>query len=442
MLLGACRAKDLTKIKRALEQGGDPWAAGKDRKSAMSMVIDGSQTDILDILLDAQNKWKAMKAFNYAMNANKLAMATFMINRKNCDLQGIGSALFSAPFANAPDRQTLAKLFMKKATPKKLKTEELVDLFFLAARSSDIAGVKLLISKVDVNSSSRYNHSVLCSATNPPVLSFLIDNGANIEAVNSQGTSVLDMALNVSARHPWQHPVDNHDICVQILFQRGARSPLIDINAHHLDCVYVPPHYSQVWNGNSSFTSICLNGNFRTVTELRKRGLGNIDIVGPQGNTCLHRCAFKFDLPACERLIAAGASLVALDLESQTPLDLVGASRDNNPPGPAWSVPPPPLTQTQKDHFRNSLHLARVRFMQVLRDERWQRRANAMLFLVGNGFRPTVAQLAAQRAEQALVDTSAKIAPVSRATKALNYAYLLFAVLGSDGLQRRIVCFL
>ena len=80
--------------------------------------------------------------------------------------------------------------------------------------------------------------------------------------------------------------------------------------------------------------------------------------------------------------------------------------------------------------------------MQVLRNERWQRRANAMLFLVSNGFRPTVVQLAEQRAEQALVDTSAKIAPVSRATKALNIAYLLFAVLGSDGLQRRIVGFL
>ena len=93
MLLGACRAKDMAKIKRALAQGGDPLAKGKGGTSAMTMVIDDSQTDILEVLLDKSN-WQRI-AFNYAMSSHKLAMATFMINRKTSDLLAIGSILFS-----------------------------------------------------------------------------------------------------------------------------------------------------------------------------------------------------------------------------------------------------------------------------------------------------------------------------------------------------------
>lgn len=110
--------------------------------------------------------------------------------------------------------------------------------------------------------------------------------------------------------------------------------------------------------------------------------------------------------------------------------------------------PRPSLTTDQVKQRINAINAARAEYLERLRrQECWERRKNALLFLTGSSLagtdgsalRPLAATAAEIKAAQQASDKLAPIAPVDRSTPAANRMFLLGAVLGNDGLQRRIV---
>jgi hypothetical protein len=72
-------------------------------------------------------------------------------------------------------------------------------------------------------------------------------------------------------------------------------------------------------------------------------------------------------------------------------------------------------------------------------ERNWQRRKNAVLFLVGSKFRLTAAEKAAAKAEQDQLDKHVKLAGIPRRSKEENLAYLHKEVFGHEGIQRCLV---
>jgi len=72
-------------------------------------------------------------------------------------------------------------------------------------------------------------------------------------------------------------------------------------------------------------------------------------------------------------------------------------------------------------------------------ERNWQRRKNAVLFLVGSKFRLTVAEKAAAKIEQEQLDKHVKLPGVPRRSKEENLAYLHKEVFGHEGIQRNLV---
>jgi len=72
-------------------------------------------------------------------------------------------------------------------------------------------------------------------------------------------------------------------------------------------------------------------------------------------------------------------------------------------------------------------------------ERNWQRRKDAVLFLVGSKFRLTAAEKAAAKAEQDQLDKLVKLAGIPRRSKEENLAYLHKKVFGHEGIQRCLV---
>ena len=72
-------------------------------------------------------------------------------------------------------------------------------------------------------------------------------------------------------------------------------------------------------------------------------------------------------------------------------------------------------------------------------ERNWQRRKDAVLFLVGSKFRLTAAEKAAAKAEQDQLDKHVKLAGIPRRSKEENLAYLQKEVFGHEGIQRCLV---
>ena len=72
-------------------------------------------------------------------------------------------------------------------------------------------------------------------------------------------------------------------------------------------------------------------------------------------------------------------------------------------------------------------------------ERNWQRRKDAMLFLVGSKFRLMAAEKAAAKAEQDQLDKHVKLAGIPRRSKEENLAYLHKKVFGHEGIQRCLV---
>ena len=72
-------------------------------------------------------------------------------------------------------------------------------------------------------------------------------------------------------------------------------------------------------------------------------------------------------------------------------------------------------------------------------ERHWQRRKNAVLFLVGSKFRPMQRDAAAAKLAQEQVDKHAKLPGIPRDSKEQNLAYLHKEVFGHEGIQRCLV---
>ena len=72
-------------------------------------------------------------------------------------------------------------------------------------------------------------------------------------------------------------------------------------------------------------------------------------------------------------------------------------------------------------------------------ERHWQRRKNAVLFLVGSKLRPMQRDAAAAKLAQEQVDKHAKLPGIPRRSKEENLAYLHKEVFGHEGIQRCLV---
>ena len=99
---------------------------------------------------------------------------------------------------------------------------------------------------------------------------------------------------------------------------------------------------------------------------------------------------------------------------------------DTDSPGRRENEPRPPLTKEQKQARVKLLTDARAEYLEM------QRRKGAITFLQGSGYLLTAAQREARKAEEAQVDTYAKLAAIDRSTKEANLKYLTDRVFGED----------
>ena len=90
----------------------------------------------------------------------------------------------------------------------------------------------------------------------------------------------------------------------------------------------------------------------------------------------------------------------------------------------------------------NKMLEAREEYVMLVRQQKWTKNWPFLHALVGSRLRPTAAQIAEQAQAQVLLDKSVPLPPEPRETKAENIAYLNHAVLGHDGLVRRIASFM
>jgi hypothetical protein len=185
----------------------------------------------------------------------------------------------------------------------------------------------------------------------------------------------------------------------------------------------------------------------REILTIMRRAGGLVDIPGVRGETQLAAVARRYhslhDISTLKMLISMGADPSLKNIEGITPLDLVGSDFDHNPPGgQIWGINPPPFTPAVKEQIRGEMRAARAEYLQLLRDENYARRKNALTALTGSGLRPMARHIAAARKVQEAADKRVPLPPVSRRTAADNHAYLINAVLGDNGFQRRILSFL
>jgi len=187
----------------------------------------------------------------------------------------------------------------------------------------------------------------------------------------------------------------------------------------------------------------------REILTLMRQAGGLIDIPGLGGDTQLAATARRLhsthdhEMASMKVLISMGADTTIKNDEGHSPLDLVGKQYDNNPPGgDIWGQNPAPLTPQVKEKIRAELREARAAFLRVLKDENYARRKNALTMLTGCGLRPMARHIAAARKVQEASDKCMPLPPVSRRTPADNQKYLVNAVLGDNGFQRRILSFL
>ena len=154
--------------------------------------------------------------------------------------------------------------------------------------------------------------------------------------------------------------------------------------------------------------------------------------VNDSGDTPLHRAVHDANMPMCEYLVSRGADPMAENNFKQTPLDLIGENRDDNPP---YHPTAPPLTAAQKQEHADRLKLQR-------REVIWQRRKHWVMFLVGCEFLPLLNKVLEQRLEQMSLDKSVPIAADPTETEEQRRALKQRKVFGNEGIMRNVAGFL
>ena len=155
----------------------------------------------------------------------------------------------------------------------------------------------------------------------------------------------------------------------------------------------------------------------------------NVDLAATSTMwTSLHIAADFNCREACELLVASGASIHSQNNQGNTPIQVYGRRAS------------PRMSAADIETAQQALIAAFAAGPHP--DARWARRRDLMMTLVGSGLRLMAAARAAEAAVQAALDKSVPLAPISRATPALNRDYLVREVLSQEGFVRQIAAFL
>jgi ankyrin repeat protein len=205
---------------------------------------------------------------------------------------------------------------------------------------------------------------------------------------------------------------------VSFIHNRGARVRARD---HHL-------RTSLMWAS--------MEGELATIELLVKLG-SDMHAVANDGVSALIVAAFKDRPEVCLFFIGQGLDPALANQDGHSPISHYGLFLEEFHHHP--DDPRPALTAVEKQARVKLLTDARAEYLELQwREERYQRRKDAMTFLQGCGFLLTAAQREAAKTEQILVDKHAKLAAIDRSTKEANLKFLHEQVWGHPGLQRKI----
>ena len=157
----------------------------------------------------------------------------------------------------------------------------------------------------------------------------------------------------------------------------------------------------------------------------------DIHVRSTDGQDALLTAALNGRIDAALELIARQADARVVDNENPTTLTHFGSYRSS-------------LSAEEKQEIQQgqarliAAWLAGPHPSQVA-ERHWQRRKNAVLFLVGSKFRPMQRDAAAAKLAQEQVDKHAKLPGIPRRSKEENLAYLHKEVFGHEGIQRCLV---
>ena len=156
-------------------------------------------------------------------------------------------------------------------------------------------------------------------------------------------------------------------------------------------------------------------------------------IQSNDGFNALMIAAYDDRPDVCLFLISLGLDPALEDNDGESALTLYAQWLDEDSPNRDEDEERPPLSDEEKQARVKLLTEARAEYLELQRrEERYQRRKDAMTFLQGYGFLLTAAQREARKAEEAQVDTHAKLAAIDRSTKEANLKYLTDRVFGED----------
>ena len=267
----------------------------------------------------------------------------------------------------------------------------------------------------------------------------LVNKGANVQAVANDGvTPVMAAALGGKLS------------VVKYLVKQGA-----DIFAR--DSL-----------GRNSFMLACWQGHQTTAKWLWRQGTDIMQRCN-DGNNALMLAAQWNHIQLCASLASLGCNPGLTNLRGESALTHYGSlvdkaiaddpHHDADDPLDPEHPEAPRLTAVEKrereeewlrckTHNVSALASCWKHYLELQRREAcWQRRKNALIFLAGTNIggstlMPMAAEVELLRQAQEALDLAASIAPVDRSTPAADRSFLLSAVLGKDGLQRKIVMFL
>jgi len=228
---------------------------------------------------------------------------------------------------------------------------------------------------------------------------FLLEAGAGTEwrGIGLEDTPIMCAAYGGSLE------------TVTLLFNRGA-------NIHARD----------IYGWNALMEASC-NNHPDIVFFLADKG-ADIHVRNNKGRDALLLAALNGHIELALELIARQADARVVDNENRTALTHFRSYRYS-------------LSAEEKQEGQARLiaaWLAGPHPSQVA-ERHWQRRKNAVLFLVGSKFRPMQRDAAAAKLAQEQVDKHAKLPGIPRRSKEENLAYLHKEVFGHEGIQRCLV---
>ena len=238
-----------------------------------------------------------------------------------------------------------------------------------------------------------------CRVKDPAEMARLLDAGANKEWRNEDGmTPIINAAY-------WGRLA-----VVKLLADRG-----VDIHARDNEGM------------NALMWASYLDEFAAVAAFLLDRG-ADLHARDKHGRDALLRAALHGEIETCIMLIGRQADARVANNENQSALTHFGkysclSTEEKKQKGQArliaaWLAGPHPSQVAERN---------------------WQRRKDAVLFLVGSKFRSTAAEKAAAKAEQDQLDKHVKLAGIPRRSKEENLAYLHKEVFGHEGIQRCLV---